>query len=110
MTPAQISKAATASLTGTTTIAVSAMLLEAEVTSATLEFGTVGPIKVLRAMQAENWLHHHGVTIEAEAKLIKARMKEVYYPETDDWKRRVWEQGQSVAMQALKGLADNGRE
>ena len=104
VTPAQVSKAATASLTGTTTIAVSAMLPETEVTSATLEFGTVGPIKLLRAIQAENWLHHYGVVNDFDAGPIKAQMKQVYYPETDDWKRRVWEQGKSVAMQGVRGL------
>lgn len=110
VTPAQVSKAASASLTGTTTIAVAKMLLETEVTAVTLEFGTVGPIKVLRAMQAENWLHHHGGVSGGNASLIKPRMKQVYYPETDEWKRRVWEQGQLVAGQAIAGLANEGSQ
>lgn len=94
-----------ARLTGTTTIAISKMLPDAVVSSATLEFGTFGPIKVLRAMQAENWFHHKGNANGIEAAQIKSRMKQVYYPETDDWKRRVWEQSKSVATQAIKGIA-----
>ena len=74
----------------------------------TLEFGTVGPIKVLRAMQVENWLHHHRGVNEVDASLIKSRMKQVYYPDTDEWKHHVWEQGQLVAVQAIKGLAVEG--
>jgi len=108
VTPAQVSKAATASLRGTTTVAVPAMLPNAEVTSVTLEFGTFGPVKVLRALQAENWLHHHGGSNPAQASRIKARLKQVFYPETDDWKHQVWEQGQLIAGQAIKGLENGG--
>ncbi|MDH3737653.1 MAG: M14 family metallopeptidase [Alphaproteobacteria bacterium] len=108
--PADDSKSASNSLTGTTTISVSAMLPESEVTSVTLEFGTVGPISVLRAMQAENWLYHHGGVSEAKANLIKSRMHQVYYPDTDEWKRRVWEQGQLITGRAIEGLANEGSQ
>jgi hypothetical protein len=36
------------------------MIPHAEVTAISLEFGTMPPMEVFQAMQAENWLHHHG--------------------------------------------------
>lgn len=104
VTPAMNSNAAADSLTGTTVVAVSDMLPEAEVSSVTLEFGTFGPIAVLRALQAENWLHHHGGVDNPRAQAIKAEIRRVFYPDTDDWKTRVWNQGREIVDQALAGL------
>ena len=101
VTPAVQFEAATASLRGTITVALSEMLPDADVSPATLEFGTVGPVEILRAMQAENWLHHQGGLDHARADQIKAKMKWIYYPETDDWKECVWRQGKEVVGQAL---------
>ncbi len=94
-----------ADLTGTVKLAIGQMLPGAEVTGITLEFGTVGPIRVLRALQAENWLHHHGGPGHPRARAIKAEMRRVFYPDTDDWKARVWDQGREVVDQALAGLS-----
>ena len=93
-----------AELTGTIRLAVSEMLPDADVTGVTLEFGTVSPMKVFRAMQAENWLHHHGGTEHPRAGRIKADMRRVFYPDTDDWKAAVWTQGKEVVDQAVSGL------
>ena len=50
--PAEVSSVATARLTGTVALGVLRMLAIVEVSPVALEFGTVGPIKVLRALQA----------------------------------------------------------
>ena len=91
-------------LTGAIKFAVSDMLADREVTSVTLEFGTVPPMKVFLAMQAENWLHHHGGEDNPKAQGIKAEMRRVFYPEADDWKEAIWKQGKEVVDQAIEGL------
>ncbi len=101
-------EAATSFLTGTTRSALDDLRSSSEVTAATLEFGTVPAVTVLRAMQAENWLHHHGGENHPRAGAIKAQMRWVFYPDTDDWKERVWQQGQEVVEQALAGISDGG--
>ena len=105
VTPAKESEVATASLSGTTTVAISEMLSNAEVTPVTFEFGTVGPIRVLRAMQVENWMHHHGKPDDAKFEQAKMQMRQVFYPDTEAWKIRVWKQGHEVVDQTIGGLS-----
>ena len=102
----QTGEAVTAVLSGSLAMAVSSMLPDAEVTAAVLEFGTSPPMQVLRAMQAENWLHHYGGSDTRGGAAIKARMRKVFYPHTDPWKRQVWSQGRHVVGQALDALND----
>ena len=99
------SDVATASLSGTATLAISQIFPNAEVTPATLEFGTVGPITVLRAMQVENWMHHHGISGDAKYEKAKMQMKQVFYPSSEAWKRGVWNQGIEVVDQTIAGLS-----
>lgn len=94
-----------ADLTGAIKLCLFDELPEAEVTAATLEFGTVPPLRVLRALQAENWLHHFGGHGRARAARIKTELRRVFYPDTEAWKARVWEQGAEVVAAALSGLA-----
>jgi hypothetical protein len=76
-------------------------LPHAEVTAVGLEFGTFSGFRVLWALRAENWLHHHGGTDHRDAARIKAELLEAFYPNTADWKATVWEQGKEVIDQAL---------
>ena len=93
-----------AELSGTLKSAFCEMLTHAEVTAGTLEFGTFQAIQVLHAMQAENWLHHHGGPGHRRATRIKAAMRHAFYPDSDSWKTKVWEQGCEVVEQAMQGL------
>ena len=102
----QEGEAVSAELSGVLKLAISSMLPDAEVTAAVLEFGTSRAMQVLRAMQAENWLHHHGGRDTADGTAIKARMRAVFYPDTNLWKERVWHQGKQVVEQALNALND----
>ena len=102
---ARAAESVSADLRGTIKLALSEMLPGAEVTAVSLEFGTVPLRHVLRAMQAENWLHHHGGKDHPRAEKIKAEMRRVFYPDTDDWKADVWPQGNQVVFQALAGLS-----
>lgn len=90
-------------LTGPIKLAFTQMLPDTEVTAVSLEFGTYPPVTVLRATQAENWLHHHGGPNHPRAQAIKSEMRRVFYPDTDAWKAQVWNQGREVVDQALTG-------
>ncbi len=100
--------AVSADLTGPIKVALSVMLPQSEVTAVSLEFGTFSPMTVFRAMQAENWLHHHGGADHPRAAKIKTEMRRVFYPDVDDWKSLVWHQANEVVENALIGLSDAG--
>ena len=80
------------------------MLPDAEVTAVSLEFGTLPAMKVFWALRAENWLHHHGGKGHPDAKRIKDNLLRAFYPDTEDWKSKVWKQGKEVVEQALVHL------
>ena len=93
-------------MTGAIKFALHDELPVAEITAVSLEFGTSPAVTVLQAMQAENWLHHHSGSGHPRAGAIEAEMRRVFYPNTDDWKNRVWQQGQEVVGRALTGLSE----
>ncbi len=77
-----------------------------EVTATSLEFGTLPPKQVFRAMQAENCLHHHGQPDDCRAKKAKLALLRAFYPDEHEWKNAVWKQSREVVAQALNGIAD----
>ncbi len=83
-----------------------------EVTAATVEFGTEGlwrrlKLNALIALQAENWLHHHGHMNSEQAFRIKNRLKEAFAPVDDDqWKVAVRDQGREIFKRVLVGITD----
>ena len=93
-----------AHLSGTVNLAFARMLPEAEVTAVTLEFGTLPPMEVFRALRAENWLHHHGGPGHPAATRLKQQLLRAFYPDDDLWKCKVWEQGRLIVEQALANL------
>ncbi|EGG30842.1 hypothetical protein IMCC3088_2031 [Aequoribacter fuscus] len=80
------------------------LLPNAEVTCMAFEVGTVSPLEVLFAMQADCWLHAHGDPQSAEAAPIKAEIRRCFYGDTDDWKGMVTGQSLLAVRQALVGL------
>jgi hypothetical protein len=82
------------------------MLPDAEITAVSLEFGTVEPKQVFKALRAENWLHHHGGIDNPNAKEIKTEILRAFYPNDDTWKQQVWQQGKEVVEQILSHLLD----
>ncbi len=95
-----------ADLAGTIELAIADMAPHREVTAAFLEFGTLSPIPVFRAMQAESWLHHHGGAANPRHNCIKAALRRAFYPGADGWKTRIWAQAREVVEQALAGLSE----
>ena len=88
-------------LPGSVKLAFARTLPSAEVTAVSLEFGTRPAMTVVRALRAENWLRHHGGADHPDAAQIRRDLLDAFYPETDDWKALVWEQGKEVVEQAL---------
>ena len=98
--------AVSADLTGPIKTALYEMFPELEITAVSLEFGTEPAMKVLRAMQAENWQHYHGGQNLRRAIKIKSEMLRVFYPDSSHWKARAWKQGEEVVTQAISGLSN----
>ena len=80
------------------------LLLNAEVIAVSLEFGTYPPSKVLWALRAENYLHHQGDLTRPDASEIKAELKRMFYPQEQDWKHAVWQQGSAMVLKTLDCL------
>lgn len=72
-----------------------------------LEYGTRPAAQVTAALRAEHWLHRHGALDPAKAEAIRRDMRDAFYPDADDWKLAVWEQGAQACLQAMLGLGEN---
>lgn len=90
-----------AHLSGTVKLAFTRMLPDAEVTAVGLEFGTLSPMDVFKAIRAENWFHHHGGENSPSAGRVKQKLLRAFYPDDNLWKGKVWEQGRLVVDQVL---------
>jgi len=77
-------------------LAIPQMLPEAEVTPVSLEFGTVPPMEVFKAVRAENWLHHHAGPEHRKARELKARLLRAFHPDSEEWQTSVWDQGKEA--------------
>ena len=71
-------------------LAFTDMLPNAEVTAVSLEFGTVPPMEVFKALRAENWLHHHGGPDHPRAREIKTSLLRAFHPADVEWEAQVW--------------------
>ena len=80
--------------------------LQMQVTAVGLEFGTLPKMVVFKALRAENWAHHHGRD-DPRTEEIKECLLRAFYPDSADWKTRVWLQGRDVIQRAIDWLADD---
>jgi hypothetical protein len=80
------------------------LLPHAEVTAASLEFGTYPPMEVFKALRTENWLYHHGAPEDPRAHAIRHNLLQVFHPADGRWQRRVWVRGREVVWQALNWI------
>ena len=75
-----------------------------KVTALILEFGTEPP-EVTRDLFPMNAFHHlYGDPRSEPGRAVGARYRKFCYPETEDWKRAVWERGAEVTRQVIAGL------
>lgn len=70
-----------------------------------LEYGTYDTLPVALAMQADNWLHTRGDLASAQAAAIKQRLREVFYPDSSEWREKVCARADEVIGRALAGMA-----
>ncbi len=74
-----------------------------------LEFGTVPSAEMHAALRAEQGLQVVGpgaasATSAAQAQAIRQHLRDVFYPDRDDWKQAIWAQASEAAEQAVAGL------
>ncbi len=70
-----------------------------------LEFGTLPSAEVRAALRADHWLHARGQLDSAQGRAIKRRLREVFYLDTDAWKRQVIERADELTGKAIRNLA-----
>lgn len=70
-----------------------------------LEFGTVPSADVRAALRADHWLHAHGKLDSEQGRAIKQRLREVFYVDTDAWKKQVIERADELTGKAISNLA-----
>lgn len=95
-----------APLSGTIDKAVAKWLKGVELTFAALEVGTRDTRAVFNALRKDNWLHCFapGRHKNAEAEAIRRELRDAFYPDTAEWKRKVWSHAGEVVNAALAAL------
>lgn len=75
-------------------------------TFVSVEFGTLPPAGMQRALAQDHWLHNRGSVDwnDAETRRIKTEMYEAYCPLHGDWRDMVMARCRQVTRQALEGL------
>ena len=71
--------------------------------AATLEFGTLGPVTLLRILRAENRVHHYGTRHVGDATRLRAALRDAHAPRDPVWRARVIVGGRQVFTQ-LRGM------
>lgn len=90
-----------AALSGTIDSAMRLWMKGKSLTFAALEVGTQSLRDVFEALRRDNWLHAHAQLEHRQARAIKRKIRAAFYPDTDEWKRRVWMHAERVVRQAL---------
>ncbi len=70
-----------------------------------LEFGTVPSAEVRAALRADHWLHARGKLDSEQGRAIKQRLREVFYVDTDSWKKQVVDRADELTGKAILNLA-----
>ena len=104
MPPPRTASSSAPGLSGVIGSAVRKFVPGASITSLTVEFGTYPVREVLRALQADNWLHVHGDVDSKLGREIKVDIRLRLYPDEDDWKEMVWIRARQIVRRALFGL------
>ena len=93
-----------APITGDGLEAAPRLLPHAQVTGMAIEVGTLPLNDVLLALRADAWLHGYGDPLAPAAAPIKARIRDAFYGDSDDWKGMVAGQSLLAMRQAVAGL------
>lgn len=93
-----------APLTGTVDRAVASWLPKTQLTFAALEAGTLPTRDVFNALRRDNWLHRFAGHKHKFAEEIRRQIRAAFYPDTTEWKRKVWKAAGEVIRPALEAL------
>ena len=74
--------------------------------AATVEFGTLGPVTLLRALRAENRVHHYGARRFVNATRIRAALRDALVPCDPTWRAAVIAGGRQIFTQLRVMLAE----
>ena len=72
-----------------------------------VDFGTTTPTRILRALRAENRLHHHGSTKALRAARIREELREAFYPSDPAWRDSLLAHGHDIFTRLSRAL-ENG--
>jgi hypothetical protein len=59
---------------------------------------------VFDALRRDNWLHAHASMEHKNARAIKKKIRAAFYPDTTEWKRKVWKSADDTVASALAAL------
>lgn len=76
----------------------------ARVQAATVEFGTYGPLTLLRRLRAENRLQHYGARHATQAPRIRRELCEALSPRDPAWRAAVLSRGRRLLTQLAAAL------
>ena len=100
---------AATSIGGTMNHAILEANLAAQVTSISLEFGTVDFRRMFEALRADNWLRTRAPEGFADAAEIRQELLSCFFPEDSDWDHAVVERCNQVFTRTLAGLNQHVR-
>jgi hypothetical protein len=61
---------------------------------------------VILAVQADNWLHHHGERDSESGRAIARQMRDAFFLEDEEWQEKICVRAREVLERALAGLAE----
>ena len=68
------------------------------------EFGTYGPVKVLRGLRAENQAHHWGEPNSTSTRNAKLELKELFCPASPGWRETVLNRSRELVVKSIESL------
>jgi hypothetical protein len=93
-----------APLSGTIDSAMGAWMKGKALTFAALEVGTAPLRQVFQALQKDNWLHAYAAPGHALAGAIKNEIRAAFYPDTAEWKAKVFGHAEKTVAAAIASL------
>jgi hypothetical protein len=92
-------------LTGTVDSAIAHWMSGKAHAFAALEVGTQSLRDVFDALRKDNWLHVHATPAHRSGRTIRKNIRAAFYPDTEEWKHRVWTRAEAVVARTLAAMA-----
>ncbi|MGH6869919.1 MAG: M14 family metallopeptidase [Rhizomicrobium sp.] len=92
-------------LNGTIDKAVARWMRGKQLTFAALEVGTRSTRDVFDALRRDNWLHLNARPGHRDWPAIKRQIRDAFYPDTAEWKKKVWDHAVDAVDRAARVIA-----